>query len=167
MESDVICSQHEGLLAVRDGVGDHGSQWGGGPHALPGQSYVFNLRLVFPSLQDHGLMIAAYESGLWVRWKFPKNPSLQQIRGSTRQFDFMVGKENKRQILCIIILWFARFGGTPAFLWAELRANSSWLKMAISLQTNSRKILSSTWPKFQLRWAHSFLHCGCAVHVTF
>ena len=129
------------------------------------RSVLCNLCLVFPSLQDHGLMIAAYESGLWVRWKFPKNPSLQQIRGSTRQFDFMVGKENKRQILCIIILWFARFGGTPAFLWAEPRGNSSWLKMAIFLQTNSRKILSSTWPKFQLRWAHSFLHCGCAVHV--
>ena len=112
MESDVICAQHEGLLAVRDGAGDHGSQCGGGPHALPGQSYVFNLCLVFPSLQDHGLMIAAYESGLWVRWKFPKNPSLQQIRGSTRQFDFMVSGESKRKILSC----FARFGGTPAFL---------------------------------------------------
>ena len=57
----------------------------------------------------------------------------------------------KRKIFCIIISWSARFGGTPAFLWAEPRGNSNWLKMAIFLQTNSRKISSSTWPKFQLR----------------
>ena len=39
---------------------------------------------------DSGLMVADYESGLWVGYKFPANPFLGWTGGGNSKFDFTV-----------------------------------------------------------------------------
>ena len=39
---------------------------------------------------DSGFMLTVYESGPWLGYKFPGNPSIGWIGGGNEQFDFMV-----------------------------------------------------------------------------